>query len=87
MWIIDEDLCKAIIHWNSREQALHRHLLVVQHVQRYLQELDGKIEQDRCEALLRAYKNNPDYNPNAHRFTLPWPNYLSGDAILLPSYQ
>jgi hypothetical protein len=87
MWIIDEDHCKANIHWNSREQALHRQVLVVQHVQRYLQELDGRIEQTRCDVLLCAYKNNPDYNPNAHRFTLPWPNYLSGDEILGPATQ
>jgi hypothetical protein len=59
----------------------------VQHVQRYFQELDGSIEQEKCDALLHAYKNNPDYNPNAHRFTLPWPNYLSGDAILGPATQ
>jgi hypothetical protein len=87
IWIINEDHCKANIHWNSREQALHRHLLVVQHLQHYLQELDGRIEQDRCATLLRAYKNNPVYNPNAHRFTLLWPNYLSGDAILGPAPQ
>jgi hypothetical protein len=42
------------------------------------------MEQDRCDGLLRAYKDNPDYNPNAHCFALPWLNYLSGDDILGP---
>jgi hypothetical protein len=32
MWIINEDHCKANIHWNSGEQALNRKVLVVQYV-------------------------------------------------------